>query len=87
MAGWALDNHSLETVEVLVDGAPVGTVPLDQERADVCIRWPGYRACPQVGFSGSVPWPATATGSRVVDIRATDTHGNSKLIGRQTLEP
>ena len=80
VSGWALDNRGVASVEAVVD--EVTTVPLTygSSRPDVCAAWPGYPSCDAVGFTGTVDLAAGDGCPHKLDIVATDTDGNSRLI-------
>jgi hypothetical protein len=80
VAGWALDNKGVARVEALVDGASVADLTLDQPRPDVCLQYPGYAGCDHAGFSGTLPWSDKAACAHLIEVRATDTDGNSRVI-------
>ncbi|MBN1770148.1 MAG: hypothetical protein JXB32_02710, partial [Deltaproteobacteria bacterium] len=79
--GWALDNRGVASVELVVDGGAT-TVPLAYggDRPDVCLVWPGYARCPAVGFSGTLDASTLTPCGHLVEIRATDTDGNARVI-------
>jgi hypothetical protein len=80
VAGWALDNTSvvgtaLSSVEVLVDGMPVGSAIYGQSRPDVCNVYPGRPGCPNVGFSYQLDLSTLSPGSHTITVSARDTDG------------
>ena len=86
LSGWALDNGGVRALEVRIDGAaraPVSPLTLDTDRADVCLVWPGYADCPHVGFHGDVPVGDLAPGAHVLELAATDTDGNTRVVARR----
>ena len=83
VAGWALDNGGVTSTRVLIDGAPSGPPPNVVERPDVCLAWPGYGACPRVGFAVDVPVGGLPRGPHVVEVEATDADGNTRIVGRR----
>jgi hypothetical protein len=86
VSGWALDNKAVASVQVLLDGVVAGTLAYGQARPDVCQAWPGYAACPAVGFSGTVDLSGVTPCQHLVEIRATDTDGNNRVIARTRVE-
>ena len=84
--GWALDNKGVQTVEAIIDDTH--TVPLQYgiARPDVCIAWPGYPQCEQVGYEATVDLsflPTAPDCAHQIEIIATDTDGNSRVIARE----
>jgi len=77
VAGWAIDNVStvgtaIGSVQVLVDGTPVGAATYGVSRPDVCAAYPGRAGCPNVGFSYSLNTATLAPGSHTITVTATD---------------
>lgn len=84
VAGWALDNASLASVVVRVDGAAAATLPRSAARPDVCALYPNYAGCPSaVGFDGEVTLPARDGCAHAVEVVARDADGNETVIGRR----
>ncbi len=80
--GWVMDNIGVSKVEVLVDGQVVKTVGLQVKRKDVCTAFPGYAMCPNVGFRTKVDVSGLTPCAHLMEVRATDTDGNARVIGR-----
>jgi hypothetical protein len=78
-----LDNKSVSSVEVLVDGALVSTLSYGGSRPDVCMVWPQYGACSNVGYSGTFDATGLSSCGNLLEIRAADSEGNSKIIARR----
>ena len=77
VAGWAIDNAStvgtaIGSVQVLVDGTPVGAATYGVSRPDVCAAYPGRPGCPNVGYSYSLNTATLTPGSHTVTVTATD---------------
>lgn len=83
LSGWALDNKGVDGVTVLLDGEPLADLAVDKVRADVCKVWPGYEMCDTVGFEGVVDLSTASPCAHLLEIRATDTDGNQRIIARQ----
>jgi hypothetical protein len=85
--GWVLDNYAVAKVEARLDGQPWAQLPLDVARPDVCAAWPGYAMCQgPVGFDKTVALPAgLGACGHLVELVATDSHGNSRLLGSQRI--
>ncbi len=87
LTGWSLDNHAVAKVQALLDGQPWTDLPLSIPRPDVCTAWPGYAMCSgAVGFAAMATLPANLGAcAHLVELVATDSHGNSRVIGRMRL--
>lgn len=84
ITGWALDNWNVTEVELLLDGTSIATTTLTEARNDICTLWPGYEMCKQgVGFSVQADLSMASRCSHILEVRATDTDGNSRTIARQ----
>ena len=83
--GWVLDNKEVIDLEVLVDAQMVATLPLSDERPDVCDTYPGYGMCAnqKVGFSGSFSTENLSPCPHLLEVRASDNDGNTRVIARQ----
>ena len=88
LSGWVLDNKGVASLHVeLVDGTGhiVAFSPLflDTVRPDVCAVYPGYFMCNgPVGFSGSLSLAGFPSCSYLIQVYATDTDGNERIIAR-----
>jgi hypothetical protein len=78
--GWAIDNTSAigtainpGSLQVLVDGLPVGTAIYGSNRADVCDAYPGRPGCPNVGYTFSLNTLTLSNGPHTITVWATDT--------------
>ncbi|MBI5511049.1 MAG: Ig-like domain-containing protein [Deltaproteobacteria bacterium] len=83
IAGWALDNIGVTAVSLAVDGTPVTGLTYGSARGDVCLVWPGYAGCPNVGFAGTLDTTRLSACQHLLEIRATDTDGNGRVIARR----
>ncbi len=83
--GWALDNKGVTSVELVIDG--VTTVPLSYgaSRPDVCAVWPEYPGCSQVGFVGTFDTAGLSPCPHLLEARAHDADGNSRVIDRHRI--
>jgi hypothetical protein len=77
VAGWAVDNTSavgtaISSVQVLVDGQPVGNATYGVSRPDVCTAYPGRPGCPYVGFTYALDTSGLSPGSHSLTVSATD---------------
>jgi len=78
VAGWALDNVSVASVEVLIDGVVAGVATYGDSRPDVANDYPN--APVDVGFSFSLDTTRYSNGSHVLNVRVTDTSGNAAML-------
>jgi hypothetical protein len=83
--GWALDNKGVSRVEAVVDGGSPTVLSVGGSRPDVCLVWPAYPGCPNVGYSGSLDTAGLSECQHLLEIRAIDTDGNMRTIARQRI--
>jgi hypothetical protein len=86
ITGWALDDGSVATIEVLVDGLAVGDAVSGIHRPDIGHRFPSH---PDAEAAGSVRMLNTTVfqnGVHSVAIRLTDDEGASRIIGRRFVQ-
>ncbi|NMB77276.1 MAG: hypothetical protein GYA21_19375 [Myxococcales bacterium] len=83
VAGWALDNKGVGSVELVVDGTLRQALVYGGDRPDVCLVWPGYASCNRVGFGGQLDTSALTNCEHLLEIVARDTDGNSRVIARR----
>lgn len=80
VAGWALDDHGINKVEVSLDGIVIGQAAYGFERSDVVPEFPGIPGAPNFGFSYWLDTTLFANGAHTLSVRATDTSGNKSII-------
>lgn len=89
VGGWAMDNKSVSSVQMSVDGGAPVPLSYGADRPDVCALWPGYPACEKskVGFQGMLDVSALSPGGcgHVIEIKAIDGDGNAKVIARRRI--
>jgi hypothetical protein len=92
--GWALGSSAISAVEIQIDGADAGLLPLQASRPDVCMQYPNYPGCPtpaapmaqaQVGFSGYVPTTGLSSCPHLLAAFATDANGNTIELGEAVI--
>ncbi len=83
--GWVLDNKAVSNVEVLVDGGQPTALSVGTARPDVCLVWPAYPECPDVGYSGTLDTSGLSACDHLLEIRATDSDGNQRIIARRRI--
>jgi hypothetical protein len=86
VSGWALDNWGVSEIELRLDGKRLASTTLTEDRPDICTLWPGYEMCRRaVGFVVTPDLSAVSRCAHLLEVRATDTHGNRRLIARQRI--
>lgn len=86
LAGSALDNLRLATVEVLVDGDLVDTFRPSEFRKSVRDAYPNYPYSSSAAFQRYVNLSGLSDGSYTVEIMAYDTHGNSTTYSTNVIK-
>jgi sugar lactone lactonase YvrE len=84
VSGWAIDNATgagtaINSVQVKVDGAAVGTATYGTPRPDVCSVFPGRPGCPNVGYTFQWNTGLLSPGSHTLTVSATDSDGIADL--------
>jgi uncharacterized protein (TIGR03437 family) len=75
--GWAVDAYGVVTsVNLAVDGVPVGTASYGGARADVCAALSSV-SCPNVGWNALVDTTGIANGPHTLDVTVTNAYGQS----------
>ena len=82
VTGWALDNKGIASLALRRDGVQVASLPLNTQRPDVCQVYPGYTMCNQVGFEADVPLGDWSPCPHLLEIAASDTDGNVRVVAR-----
>jgi hypothetical protein len=77
LSGWALDSATgigtaIKSVQVSVDGAPIGNATYSLPRPEVCTTYPGRPGCPNVGFSYQLNSVALSNGTHTITVSATN---------------
>jgi hypothetical protein len=77
VSGWAIDNittigTAISSVQVKVDGTPMGSASYGTPRADVCQAYPGRPGCPNVGFTYQLNTALLSAGMHTITVLATD---------------
>lgn len=79
VSGWAFDNTSLSRVEILVDGAVVGTATYGQPRPDVVNVYPNIS--PNTGYTYALDTTRYPNGQHSITAKAIDSAGNVTSFG------
>lgn len=86
ISGWVLDNAGVTSVKARIDESVETPLTYGGSRPDVCKVWVGYPNCNNVGFTGKVSFSGLSSScSHMIEIIATDTHGNERVIARRLL--
>jgi hypothetical protein len=77
ISGWAINNAAavgtaISGVQVLVDGAVVGSATYGLSRPDVCNAFPGRPGCPNVGYTFTWNTGNVSPGQHVITVTALD---------------
>jgi len=83
VAGWALDNKGVSSVQLRIDGQTTVPLTYGSQRPDVCAVWPGYPACTAVGYQGTVDTGTLSACAHLFEVIAVDTDGNERVIARR----
>ena len=84
--GWVLDNKGVTALMLLIDGTEHAVLPLDTARPDVCLVYPGYGMCTgNMGYSQEVSLAGLSPCQHIIEVRATDTDGNQRIIARRRI--
>ena len=79
------DCGDLDCVGAPACGGSPTVLSVGGARPDVCLVWPAYPGCPNVGYSGSLDTSGLSECQHLLEIRATDTDGNQRIIARQRI--
>jgi uncharacterized protein (TIGR03437 family) len=76
--GWAIDNAgTISSIQVAVDGTPIGTAGYGVNRPDVCSIFSGRANCPNVGWGISLDTALIPNGNHTFVVTAFTTNGQS----------
>ncbi|HET7436634.1 MAG TPA: hypothetical protein VFN10_18135 [Thermoanaerobaculia bacterium] len=84
--GWAADTDGVSRVDVLIDGGVMQSAVYGDPRPDVGASFPDYPNAQFSGFVAHVDTTRVQNGVHLLEIRATDTLGMSKMIGRRQIQ-
>ncbi|MBV9155840.1 MAG: hypothetical protein JO097_06240, partial [Acidobacteriaceae bacterium] len=78
IGGWAIDsNAAISSIQISVDGVPLGNAGYGAPRPDVCSAFPGSPACPNVGWNLGLDTTLLSDGSHTLAVTATSAAGQS----------
>jgi hypothetical protein len=85
VTGWALDWEGVQSVQVLVDGFPIGNAVYGIPRPDVLALsfYPGYPNLLAPGWRFDLNTQNFDNGEHFLDVIVTDVHGVTTYIGRR----
>jgi hypothetical protein len=90
VTGWALDNAApatrISTVQVFVDGTPMGNAAYGVNRPDICSQYPGNPNCPNVGYAFYIDSTALSTGTHTVAVNAIDSDSPTPDTGSTSVQ-
>lgn len=86
MVGWALDDGTVEKIELMIDGLIVGPVNHGVHRPDIGYRFPSHPGADHAGFIRMINTTELTNGVHSVAIRLTDDQGMVKVIGRRFVQ-
>lgn len=76
--GWALNlDVAIASVQVSVDGVPVGNAIYGGSRADACVNYSSAPGCPNVGWGLAIDSTQLSNGNHTIDVTATTVDGQS----------
>ena len=84
--GWATDTDGISEVDVYIDGLIQQAAIYGDPRPDVGNTFPDFPASLFSGFIANVDTTRILDGVHLLEIRATDTRGMSRLIGRRQIQ-
>ncbi len=86
VTGWALDDGSIEDIEVLVDGLVVGHAVAGIHRPDIGNRFPWHPGADYAGFIRMLNTTELTNGVHTLAVRLRDDDGATRLVGRRFVQ-
>lgn len=83
--GWVLDNKGVVSVQAILDNQPPVELSTGSARPDVCLVFPGYPGCPDVGYWGEIDLSNVSYCPHLLEIAAVDGDGNRRVIARRRI--
>ncbi|MEK6372639.1 MAG: Ig-like domain-containing protein [Acidobacteriota bacterium] len=84
--GWALDTDGVATVDVYVDGGILQAAVYGDARPDVANTYPDFPAALYSSFIANIDSTRIVDGIHLLEVKATDRQGLSRLIGRRQIQ-
>ena len=78
--GWAVDDHGVAEIEILLDGKAIGLAQYGGSRPDVDRDYPGLPNAPRFGFRFDMDTRLFPNGLHVLAVVAADTSGTTSQL-------
>lgn len=86
VVGWALDDEGVRSVDIFVDGVPVGRAGYSRSRPGVARRFPGFPDSDAAGFGMHLDTTRFLNGLHRVEARVTSETGERRLLNPVILQ-
>lgn len=86
IVGWAADADGIARVDVLIDGGNMQSAMYGDARPDVGAAFPDFPGALFSGFIANVDTTRVQDGVHLIEVRATDKLGLSRLIGVRNVQ-
>jgi hypothetical protein len=86
VTGWALDDGSIEDVEILIDGLVVGGAETGIHRPDIAHRYPWRPDAEHAGFVRMLNTSEIVNGVHMISVRLRDDEGATRVVGRRYVQ-
>ena len=86
VTGWALDDESIDFIEIMVDGLAMGNAVTGIHRPDIGHRFPTDPDAEYSGFVRMLNTTSLNNGIHVIAVRVMDNEGASRVIGRRFVQ-
>jgi hypothetical protein len=86
VVGWAADSDGIDRVDVYVDGGILQSAMYGDARPDVSNTYPDFPAALFSGYVANIDTTRVQDGVHLLEVRAKDRLGMSKLIGRRQIQ-
>lgn len=86
VSGWATDTDGIQRIDVLIDDNVYQSAMYGDPRPDVANSFPDFPNALFSGFIANVDTTRILDGVHLLVVRATDTKGMSKMIGRREIQ-
>jgi len=84
--GWASDTDGIARIEVLADGGILQSAMYGDPRPDVGASYPDFSAATFSGWVANIDTTRLENGVHLLEVRAVDRLGMSKMIGRRQVQ-
>ncbi|HEX7420642.1 MAG TPA: hypothetical protein VF505_12195 [Thermoanaerobaculia bacterium] len=86
VVGWAADSDGVSGIDVLIDGGIMQSAMYGDARPDVGATFPDFPGALFSGFIANVDTTRVQDGVHLLEVRATDKLGSSRLIDRRQVQ-